>query len=180
MSLTFQVTEKQNGTGFYEFNEIHTLRALKKSVIEKMNSIEPELYVIDEYNQLIMIESEADFRNLLKNSEKVVRILATENIEGCDATVPTKKDLRNIKLNSEFTDMKNNKKSYNKLEQIKREKSKMNKEIHKIKSHVNKSKEMKNELESLQKQVEDMKKESKQRLIQKYWKTARRCQVTAL
>jgi glutamate mutase epsilon subunit len=144
----------------------------KEAILNKYNLVAADIYFIDENGFNNLVETQKQFNKFLENSKETPQFLIDENIQGYQGSAGEKFDLRNLKLNNEYTDMKNDKKSRNTLEIIKKEKSLIKRKLRDLKSHNHNKCDNHEEQEILIATLKEYKNFQKKRLVRKFWKSS--------
>ena len=167
LKCTLYTTIKKNSK-FEKTESKKNLKDFKDFVLKKYNLVAADIYHIDENKFYKLIENSEAFLEILAD-KKEVHFFIDENIEGSDKSSFTKFDTRNLKSNDEFKENRNDKKSWNFLQKIKKKKILINKQLRAIKIHPQKFPE--EAVEDLQAALQEYKEFDKKRLIKKYWKS---------
>ncbi len=112
------------------------------------------------------------FNKFLEISYETPHFLIDENIQGNQGSTAEKFDMRNLKLNNEFPDLKNDKKSRNALEGIKKQKSLIKRKLRMLKTQNHEKCDITKEQEVLQATLREYKNFENRRLTRKFWKNS--------
>jgi hypothetical protein len=129
MNTNFQITFDTRKDKVYEISPVNTFKSLKDDVYKTFSINAGDFYLIDNDGIYHPIDSEKEFSNSMSLIKRGVKIYVDQNTEGNDNTAVMKCDTRNLKMNNEFTDIRNDKKTRNFLVKKKIERSILKKNI---------------------------------------------------
>lgn len=184
MSSQIQFTFNKSGNKFHEINSMKEFTTFRDFVYEKFKLVAAEFYFIDEHNFDHLVENQKTFNDILEaNLHNEIKFYIEENVEGSDKLAGFKSDLRNLKFNDDYADMRNDKKSRNTLEILKKERGKIKNKLKEV-TRKNKKRcsiecpcEINQNIVNMESALKEFEVFHKNRLAKKFWKKSKEFRV---
>jgi hypothetical protein len=173
----FQVSLNKDCKKFENVDGSFDFKTFRNNVYKKFSLYAADFYFIDKHNIFHLVESENEFIRILANKNRENKFYVNQNVQGSDNMANLKYDTRNLKINNEYEDQKNDKKPRNYLVQLKKQKAIVNKNLKELcqgkkRCSVGCQCDANKEIMSLENVLRIQKRFLKNRLVKKFWKSS--------